>query len=57
MMLGRYLARGLGGEANVEQARHWLRLALAAGQNDAAGDLAALPARELVEDAPLVGLG
>jgi TPR repeat protein len=43
MMLGRYLARGLGGERNPEEARVWLEKAKAQGLRDAEVDLAALP--------------
>ena len=43
MMLGRYLARGLTGEQDIEAARQWLERAVAQGLQDAKGDLAALP--------------
>jgi TPR repeat protein len=43
MMLGRYLARGLAGERDLEQARAWLERALAQGLQEARNDLAALP--------------
>ena len=43
MMLGRYLARALGGERNLEEARLWLEKAKAQGLRDAEADLAALP--------------
>jgi TPR repeat protein len=44
MMLGRYLARGLAGERDVDRARVWLDRALAQGLPEARNDLAALPA-------------
>jgi len=44
MMLGRYLARGLAGQQNFEEARVGLERAQAQGLNDVQGDLAALPA-------------
>ncbi len=43
LMLGRYLARNLGGVLDVEAARLWLQKALAQGIEDAKTDLAALP--------------
>jgi TPR repeat protein len=43
MMMGRYLARGLAGECDVEQARRWLERAVAQGLREAQRDLAALP--------------
>jgi TPR repeat protein len=43
MMYGRYLARGLAGERNIERARHWLERAVAQGLQEARGDLAGLP--------------
>ena len=43
LMLGRYLARNLGGVLDVEAARLWLQKALALGIEDAKTDLAALP--------------
>ena len=43
MMLGRYLARGLGGEQDPVAARVWLERAVAQGLVEAQGDLAALP--------------
>jgi TPR repeat protein len=43
MMLGRYLARNLGGELNIEEARRWTERAVAQGLQDAKADLAALP--------------
>jgi TPR repeat protein len=44
MMLGRYLARNLAGEQNIEEARRWTERAVAQGLQDAKTDLAALPA-------------
>ncbi len=43
MMLGRYLARGLAGERDPDQARQWLERAVAQGLAEARADLAALP--------------
>jgi TPR repeat protein len=43
MMLGRYLARGLAGERDVERARRCLERAVAQGLEEAHRDLAALP--------------
>jgi uncharacterized protein len=43
-MLGRYLARNLAGEQNIEEARRWTEKAVAQGLQDAKADLAALPA-------------
>ena len=43
MMLGRYLARNLAGEQNIEEARRWTERAVAQGLQDAKADLAALP--------------
>jgi hypothetical protein len=43
LMLGRYLARGLNGEGNIEEARFWFTKALGQGLAEAEGDLAALP--------------
>jgi hypothetical protein len=43
MMLGRYLARNLGGELNVEEGRRWLERAVAQGLQEAKNDLATLP--------------
>ncbi len=43
MMLGRYLARNLGGEENPEAARFWLQKAVAHGLEEAKADLANLP--------------
>jgi TPR repeat protein len=43
-MLGRFLARGLGGEADPKEARKWLERALKAGVADAQPDLDALNA-------------
>jgi TPR repeat protein len=43
MMLGRYLARGLAGERDVDRARMWLERAMAQGVQEARGDFAALP--------------
>jgi TPR repeat protein len=43
MMLGRYLARNLAGEQNIEQARRWTERAVAQGLQEAKADLAALP--------------
>lgn len=43
MMLGRYLARNLGGEQDFEAARFWLQKAAAQGLEDAKADLANLP--------------
>jgi uncharacterized protein len=43
MMLGRYLARGLAGGQDVEEARVWLERAHNQGVTAAAADLAALP--------------
>jgi TPR repeat protein len=43
MMLGRYLARGLAGERDVERARRWLERALEQGLQEAHRDPAALP--------------
>ena len=42
MMLGRYLARNLAGELNIEEARRWTEKAVAQGLQDAKADLAAL---------------
>jgi TPR repeat protein len=44
MMLGRYLARNLAGEHNLEEARGWTERAVAQGLQEAKADLAALPA-------------
>ena len=46
MMLGRYLARGLAGERQPEEARVWLQRALAQGLGEVEADLAALPPAE-----------
>ncbi|MEJ1978408.1 MAG: hypothetical protein WDN49_22060 [Acetobacteraceae bacterium] len=46
MMLGRYLARGLAGEQDIEEARLWLERARTHGAAEAAADLAALPVVE-----------
>ena len=43
MMLGRYLARKLAGEQDIEEARRWTERAVAQGLQDAKADLAALP--------------
>jgi TPR repeat protein len=43
MMLGRYLARKLAGEQNIEEARRWTERAVAQGMQEAKLDLAALP--------------
>jgi hypothetical protein len=43
MMLGRYLARKLAGEQNIEEARRWTERAVAQGMQEAKADLAALP--------------
>jgi TPR repeat protein len=43
MMLGRYLARGLAGDRDADQARTWLERAVAQGLQEARSDLAALP--------------
>jgi hypothetical protein len=43
MMVGRYLARGLAGETDVEQARQWSVRAVEAGVVEAQQDLAAMP--------------
>jgi uncharacterized protein len=43
MMLGRYLARKLGDELNIEEARRWTERAIAQGMEEAKADLAALP--------------
>jgi uncharacterized protein len=43
MMLGRYLARKLGDEQNIEEARLWTERAVAQGMDEAKADLAALP--------------
>ena len=43
MMLGRYLARKLGDELNIEEARRWTERAIAQGMQEAKADLAALP--------------
>jgi TPR repeat protein len=43
MMLGRYLARGLAGEQNLDEARRWTERAVAQGLQEAKADLAALP--------------
>jgi exonuclease I len=43
MMLGRYLARNLAGELNIEEARRWTERAVAQGLQEAKADLAALP--------------
>jgi hypothetical protein len=43
MMLGRYLARKLAGEQDVEEARRWTTRAVAQGLQEAKVDLAALP--------------
>jgi TPR repeat protein len=45
MMLGRYMARGLAGERDLEQARQWLERAMAQGLQETRADLAALPPR------------
>jgi TPR repeat protein len=45
-MLGRYLARGLGGERDIAEARVWLERALAQGLEEARPDLASLPPAE-----------
>jgi TPR repeat protein len=42
LMLGRYLASGVGGELNPEEAREWLERAAAQGVADAQHDLAEL---------------
>jgi len=42
MMLGRFLARGLGGQSDPREARIWLERALAAGIAEAQVDLDAL---------------
>ena len=52
MMLGRYLARGLGGERNLEEARVWLEKAKAQGLRDAEVDLASLPPPPATAAAP-----
>jgi TPR repeat protein len=39
MMLGRFLARGLGGEQDIREARAWLERAKAAGVEEAGFDL------------------
>jgi hypothetical protein len=43
MMLGRYLARNLAGEQDIEAARHGTERAVAQGLQEAKADLAALP--------------
>jgi TPR repeat protein len=43
MMLGRYLARGLAGRRDSQEARQWLERAVAQGLAEAQQDLAALP--------------
>jgi hypothetical protein len=43
MMLGRYLARGLVGAPDLDEARVWMERALAQGLTEVRGDLAALP--------------
>ncbi len=43
MMLGRYLARGLGGPRDPVEARLWLERAVAQGLVEARSDLAGLP--------------
>jgi TPR repeat protein len=43
MMLGRYLARGLAGERDFVQARHWLEKAVGQGLAEARSDLSTLP--------------
>ena len=42
LMLGRYLASGVAGEPNPEEAREWLERAVAQGVEDAQHDLAEL---------------
>jgi hypothetical protein len=42
LMLGRYLASGVAGEPNPEEAREWLERAVAQGVDDAQHDLAEL---------------
>ena len=42
MMLGRYLARGLGGERKPEEARAWFEKAFAQGLTEVQQDLATL---------------
>ena len=51
MMLGRYFARGLAGEIDPKQARHWLNQALANGQAEASHDIAALDRAERIQSA------
>jgi TPR repeat protein len=43
LMLGRYMARGLVGEPNIEEARFWFTQALGQGLAEAQTDLAGLP--------------
>ena len=52
MMLGRYLARGLGGQRDPVEARLWLERAVAQGLADAKPDLAALPSPEADVEPP-----
>ena len=55
MMLGRYLARNLAGEQNIEAARVWFERAVAQGLQDAKADLASLPAPANAERTQAVG--
>ena len=57
MMLGRYLARGLAGETNLEEARGWLERAAAQGLEEAQRDLAALRAQPPPGWPPHAGAG
>jgi TPR repeat protein len=43
MMLGRFLARGLGGPVETKEARQWLQRAQASGAAEAGQDLDRLP--------------
>ena len=57
MMLGRFLARGLGGEPDPAEARTWLEKAQAQGVQEAAVDLSRLAPKELIfsEKQPAAG--
>jgi TPR repeat protein len=46
MMLGRYLARSLAGEQNLQEARFWFEQAAKQGVAEVQADLAALTAQE-----------
>jgi TPR repeat protein len=52
MMLGRYLARNLAGDQNLEEARRWTERAVAQGMQEAKADLAALPPAPGPDGAP-----